>query len=702
MTANDADSVRNGLAGERSPFLRHGATQPVDWQPWGEAAFATARNENKPVLLDVGAVWCHWCHVMDHESYADEGTAALINELFVPVKVDRDERPDVDARYQRAVQLLTGQGGWPLTAFLTPSGDVYYGGTYFPPDERFGRPSFKRVLREVARVWSEEPDRATEAAEGIRTRLEQYARVEAEPGEPTAGLVTETLEELAHTFDFRYGGFGRAPKFPNAGALDLMLDHWLDTGEAWAKRIVVETLAAMARGGIHDQLGGGFHRYATDARWIIPHFEKMAYDNGVLQTTYARAHAATSDESFGDVARGIVDHYADVAPALVAAGGFPASQDADIGPDDDGDYWTWTRDEVERALDDPQLARAATLYFGLDDPGSAMHVDPSRHVLYRATDLNSLAVHIGTDATTAASLMGEARARLKAVRDGRARPYVDETLYTGWVALVAAGHLAAARYVGQPAARDAALRALDRVWDEAFDAQRGLVHRVGDPESGEMLDDQAYVAAALVDAFELTQRPEPLERARELVRIVLDRFRGPRSSGLFDRPTDARSAVASLEQPHLPIADSPMPGGNAMVALTMLRVAALTHDEVLGAEALSVLRAFAGSAPRLATGAATYIKAVAWATLPLTTVVVVDGDPPEASRLFQTALSTYRPRTVLRCVAADAVDPTRLPVELRAMVTADAPRAYVCAGRTCATPVADAGALRELLHTFRG
>jgi uncharacterized protein YyaL (SSP411 family) len=242
----------SALADSRSPFLRHGATQPVQWLPWGEAAFERAREENRPVLLDIGAVWCHWCHVMDRESYEDSKTAELINDMFVPVKVDRDERPDVDARYQRAVQMLTGQGGWPLTAFLLPDGQVFYGGTYFPPEEAHGRPSFRRVLTEVARVYREEPGRAREAANGIRSRLAEYATAEARAGEPDSAMVDEVIEELAGSFDFRYGGFGRAPKFPSAGALDLLIDRYLDDNTEWAQRMVVDTLTAMGRGGIHD------------------------------------------------------------------------------------------------------------------------------------------------------------------------------------------------------------------------------------------------------------------------------------------------------------------------------------------------------------------------------------------------------------------------------------------------------------------
>ncbi len=693
-------ALGNGLAGQRSPFLQHGAGQPVAWLPWGEAAFARARAQNRPVLLDIGAVWCHWCHVMDRESYEDAETARLINQLFIPVKVDRDERPDVDARYQRAVQLLTGQGGWPLTAFLTPDGEVYYGGTYFPPTDRFGRPSFRRVLAEVARVWAEERERAVEAARGIRERLEQYGDVESQKGELTPVLLAETIEELASSFDFRYGGFGRAPKFPNAGALDLMLDHWLDTGMDWARRIVVETLRAMGRGGIHDQIGGGFHRYATDASWIIPHFEKMAYDNGVLLATYARAAGSLDEPFFAEVADGIVRNYRDIAPALVNAGGFPASQDADYSPDDDGDYWTWTEREIEDALGDEPLARAVKLFYGLGDAASAMHLDPSRHVLFRALAMAELADQLGIDEAAATAQLEEARTRLEAARRHRPTPFVDETLYSGWTALVAAGHLAAGRFLGRARAAQAGLAALDRVLREGFQAGRGVVHRVDDAESGEFLEDQAWLAAALVDAFELTQAPAWLERAEDLARIVLERFQSD-SGGFLDRPRDARSTISILERPHLPIADAPAPSGNAVAALTLLRLAALTRDESYRDAGSNVLRAFAGSAPRLTTSAATYMKALAWATQPVTTVVIVDDAPADRSELLRAALVEHRPRAVVRWFSPSALEPTALPDELRAMVTAEHPCAYLCAGQTCAAPVADAAGLRELMRTFR-
>jgi hypothetical protein len=670
------------LAGARSPFLKHGAQQPVRWMPWSDAAFERARRENKPVLLDIGAVWCHWCHVMDRESYEDATTADLINQNFVAVKVDRDERPDVDARYQRAVQTLTGQGGWPLTAFLTPDGETYYGGTYFPPTDAYGRPSFKRVLGEVARIWREEPQRAREAVTSIQDRLRSYAEAEVESGAISSDIVVNTVEELANSFDFRYGGFGRAPKFPNSGALALLLDRYLETGTDWTRRIVVETLDAMARGGIYDQIGGGFHRYATDARWIIPHFEKMAYDNGPLLEVYARAYAVMHTPLYGEIVHGVVAHYEDVAADLLQEGGFPASQDADYSPHDDGDYWTWTHDELRAVLSAAEL-KAVAPHFGIEDPASAMHLDDRRHVLYRAEP-------------EAPELMATAIMKLKAARDRRPQPHVDTTVYTGWSALVASGFIAAARYCGHAAARGYALRTLERIWRDAFDDERAVTHRLGDREAGEYLEDQAFMLQALLDAFELTQQPQWLEHAGQLANLATRLYQDP-SGAYRDRPRDAAAPAAVLNDPHYPIADAPAPAGNAVMALGLLRLAALLSDDSLRERAETVLGAFAGSAARLTSAAATYVRAVAWFTSPVTSIVVVGEGPAESQPLFRSALQVYRPRAIIRYFEAGSIDVDRIAPELRAMITRSTPRAYVCAGTTCAAPVSDPDALRELL-----
>jgi uncharacterized protein YyaL (SSP411 family) len=690
------------LADSPSPFLRHGATQPVNWLPWSESAFARARRENRPVLLDIGAVWCHWCHVMDRESYEDPDTARLINETYIPIKVDRDERPDIDARYQRAVQALTGHGGWPLTAFLTPNGQVFYGGTYFPPADTHGRPSFRRVLQEVARVWREEEARAVEAAREIEVQLSELAQEEAAAGPVTAALVEGGVEGFTRLFDARHGGFGRAPKFPNPGALHLLLDRYLDDGAEPIHEMLNATLRGMARGGIYDQLGGGFHRYSVDARWLVPHFEKMAYDNGPLLEVYARAGSVLGDPEYRRVAEGIVAYYREVAPALAAAGGYPASQDADLGPDDDGGYWTWTRGEVEAALGgDERLARAAVLRYGLDDPGSEVHSTPGRHVLYLARG----AAELGEDEEEAAALLDEVARRLRAARDERPRPFVDESLYTGWAALVASGHLAAARYLGVEGAEESALRALERIWAEGFDASDGVAHRVGDGAAGGYLEDQALFAQALLDAFEWTQRGEHLERAGRVVEIMLRRYLEPESGALADRPSGEGDAVSPLATPHLPIIDAPAPSGNAVAALVLLRLAALVDAPEYRRHADTILQAFAGLAATEPTAVATYLRAVDWATAPVTTIVVVGrAEEEEGDAMLRTALAIYRPRTVVRRLEPGRVAPefVSLPPELSAALTMESPRAYLCVGESCAAPVATAEELRELLEGTRG
>jgi uncharacterized protein YyaL (SSP411 family) len=703
-----SESLSNRLAGSRSPFLLHGAHQPVAWQPWGAAAFELARTLDRPILLDIGAVWCHWCHVMDRESYEDSNTPHLINTLFVPVTVDRAESPDVDARYQRAVQVLVGQGGWPLTAFLTHDGTVFYGGTYFPPVDAHGRPSFARVLQEVNRVWTTQRSRALDAAKGIEEKLATYARAEIESGDIDPLLIDQTAEELARTFDFRYGGFGGAPKFPHAGALDLLLDVYLDDGTDWARRMVTETLDAMGRGGMYDQLGGGFHRYATDARWLIPHFEKMAYDNGVLLESYARA-AATFDSAFyREIVNGIVDHYVDIAPDLIARGGFPASQDADFSPADDGDYWTWTAQEVRDALGSEgttqsAFATAVISFFGIDDRASAMHENPERHVLYRAHTADTFAADLGlSPQETNRIIAKEAISKMKRVRDRRPRPFVDETLYAGWVCLVASGHLAAARYLGHREAGERAHRALKRVHDEAFRAGKGLLHRVGDEHSGTVLEDQAQAAVAYIDAYETLGDAVWLDRARDLLDIMESNFRD--DSGAFrDRPHDAPVIAAPLAAPQMTITDSPTPSGNGSAALALLRYAALTGDEARHERALEILRTFGSAGKRFGSAASTYLKALMWATRPVTKIVIVgDSRTGSGRELHDVALKKYRPRMAIRWVDVQESDAAALPTELAAMVNGDSPRAYVCVGRTCAAPTADPAELARVLDEFRG
>ncbi|MEK6768137.1 MAG: DUF255 domain-containing protein, partial [Gemmatimonadota bacterium] len=338
----------NRLANEASAYLTSAAHQPVHWHPWSDEAFARSLAEDKPILLDIGAVWCHWCHVMDGESYEDPDLAAFLNERFVCIKVDRDERPDVDSRYQRAVQTLTGQGGWPLTALLTPDGEVFYGGTYFPPDGRYGRPGFRAVLERVLETFHQQRDQVAATAKQVRDHLGQ-ALNEASRGDLSPALLSQAAEKMARLFDWRYGGFGTQPKFPHPAAVEFLLARWWDTGEPWLRELAEKTLSGMARGGVYDQIGGGFHRYSVDERWVVPHFEKMSYDNSELLKAYAHAYAALGNPLYREVAEGIVGWSFEVMCDR-ERGGFAASQDADVGLNDDGDYFTWTEDEARTAL----------------------------------------------------------------------------------------------------------------------------------------------------------------------------------------------------------------------------------------------------------------------------------------------------------------------------------------------------------------
>src|SRR5713226_8874928 len=379
--------TENRLARETSAYLRSAAHQPVQWLPWSAEAFARAKQEDKPVLLDVGAVWCHWCHVLDHESYDDPDVAKIINAHFVAIKVDRDERPDLDARYQHAISAMTGQGGWPLTAFLTPAGRVFFGGTYFPPVDAYGRPSFKRVLLSVAQYYR---DNRTEVDDAAGQLHRQLAALDGppRPGAVESTLLTAGIDSIRQAFDATHGGFGGAPKFPHPSTIELLLRQYARTREGAVLDMVTRTLQKMARGGIHDQLGGGFHRYATDEHWGVPHFEKMLYDNAGLLSNYLHAYQATGLTDLKEVAEDTAAFMADVLTDQ-RRGGFWGSQDADVHPGDDGSYFTWAPDEAKGVLSDDEFAVLAE-YYHLQGSGQ-MHEDPSRHVLFVDRDPDVIA-----------------------------------------------------------------------------------------------------------------------------------------------------------------------------------------------------------------------------------------------------------------------------------------------------------------------
>ncbi|HEU4648565.1 MAG TPA: thioredoxin domain-containing protein [Gemmatimonadales bacterium] len=675
----------NRLGSATSAYLQSAAHQPIHWYPWTAEAFAAARTADKPVLLDIGAVWCHWCHVMDGESYEDPAVADYLNEHFICIKVDRDERPDVDARYQRAVQLLTHQGGWPLTAFLTPEGQVFFGGTYFPPDGHSGRPGFRSVLASVLDAYRAKRPQVEAQALAIRRVLDGQLD-EGLSGELSPGLLAQATELMLRVFDPVHGGFGRQPKFPHPAAIRFLLTRWADEGRPEVRAAIDRTLEGMGRGGIYDQLGGGFHRYSVDAEWIVPHFEKMAYDNSELLKAYLDAYAAFGTEEYADVARGIVRWVREV--LADPAGGYGASQDADVGLDDDGDYFTWTRDEAAAVLAPEELEVAAAYY----DIGTAgeMHHNPAKNVLYIAAPLHTIAVRLDVSDARVSELLASAQAKLRAARERRPAPFVDRTRYANWNAMMASAMLQAGAVLNDEWARAHALATLVRLRAENPEPD-AIAHTPGGV--GALLDDQVQVAAAALDAYEATGDLDWLRWAERLMDRVWRDYRDPDAGGLFDRALAASESDGEglLPARVKPVEDTPTPSANGVAASVYARLAELGGDTRWAERADAVLRAFAGRAAELGLHAATYLSALDWRLNPPTHFAVVgDGADPVADQMHRAALAAFAPRRAVQRLAAADLEQRTLPPALAAMVRrGPGPAGFACRGTACSAPAPD-------------
>src|SRR2546427_1407942 len=423
------ESRPNRLAKETSTYLKGASHQPVDWYPWGEEAFRRAKELDRPILLDIGATWRHWCHVIDRESYEDPDLAKIINEHFVAVKVDRDERPDIDARYQQAVGTIAGQGGWPLTGFLTSDGKAFYGGTYFPPKDTHGRPGFRRVLLAMAEYYRTNRADTLREADALHQALAEGRKPLVEEGFANEAMLKESVDSLRGQFDPVNGGISGQQKFPHPGTMEWVMARYRRTREEGLRTIVTRTLTSMGRGGVYDHVGRGFHRYSTDPRWIVPHFEKMLYDNAGLLANYVHAWQLTKDPAYRDTAEGILAWTEEVLSDR-ARGGYFASQDADVGPDDDGDYFTWTLDELKAAVNADE-ARVLAVYFEVATRGE-MHHDPNKNVLFVDQEPDAIAKSIGISSDRVRDLIASGKRKLKIARDKRPMPAVEHTIFASW------------------------------------------------------------------------------------------------------------------------------------------------------------------------------------------------------------------------------------------------------------------------------
>lgn len=691
---------------------------------WGEAAFDRAAREDKPILLDIGAVWCHWCHVMDRESYEDANTARIINEHFVAVKVDRDERPDVDSRYQAAVSAISGQGGWPLTAFLTPEGKPYFGGTYFPPEDRHGRPSFQRVILTMAEAFEKRRSEVDESALSVMTAIEQNESFSGRAGNPGLELFEKMVFSALRAIDIRHGGFGSQPKFPHSSALDLLIDAasrpsptpvglqgvgTISMHDA-ARRSVLVTLDKMAKGGVYDQLAGGFHRYSVDEQWIIPHFEKMAYDNSELLKNYVHAYQTFAEAEQARVAKGIIS-WMDGWLSDREQGGFYASQDADFSLEDDGDYFTWTRDEAAEALTPEELA-IASVYYDIGEIGD-MHHNVAKNVLHIKLGLDVIARKAGMTQQAAASLLESARKKLFAARQRRPAPYIDRTVYTGWNGLCISAYLTAARVLDLPDARAFAIKSLDRVLAAAWDSQAGLARVVVYGESevpaervAAILDDYLFLGHAALDAWEATGKMRYFDAALQLMEAAIDNFYDTEGHGFFDTPAPAADErrLGALTARRKPLQDSPTPAANPTAAALLLRLEALNSRADYIVLARQTLEAFAGVVEHFGLYASSYALALQRLLRPPVQVCVIGEDAVavemEAAALRRFAVNKSVVR--LKRLQLGAQPSDMLPPALQATLphlppTGDESFAVVCSGNSCHPPVTSPEDLRTLL-----
>jgi uncharacterized protein YyaL (SSP411 family) len=685
----DGDRPTNRLADEASPYLLQHAHNPVDWYPWGDEAFERARREDKPVLVSIGYAACHWCHVMERESFEDPETAALMNERFVSVKVDREERPDVDAVYMDAVQALTGRGGWPLTAFLTPEGKPFYAGTYYPNEDRHGLPSFRRILTAIAETWRERRDE-------VETQGQRLVEAISRPGlgvsedALTADLLAEAFTSLRRAFDPRWGGFGGAPKFPQPMTLEFLLRAHL-SGRPEALDMLTTTLDRMAAGGVYDQVGGGFHRYAVDERWHVPHFEKMLYDNAQLLRVYTRAWQVTGRETYRRVALETGDYL--LREMRQADGGFSSSQDAD-SEGIEGAFFVWTYDDLA-ALTGPAVAAA----FGAMPAGNW---EGGTNVLWRPHPVETVADELGVDEETLRADVDDARARLFEERERRVRPATDDKALAAWNGLAIAALAEAGRAFGREpfvaAAGEAAAFVLGALREDEGRLLRSW--RAGRPGPRAFADDHALLADGLLTLYETTFDLRWFVAARELCDELLRSFRDPDGGGFFQTAADAQALVLRPKE----LFDNAVPSGNSAAAAVLLRMARLTGDDDYETAAVSALGVVRGAMAQAPTGFGHALCALD-AHLASSVEVAIVGDPASAATVAlvrEVTSERFLPNHVLAVAAPDDAEAAATVPLLADRPQLDgSPTAYVCERFACQLPVTEPAALAAQLATLR-
>ncbi|MCZ6677193.1 MAG: thioredoxin domain-containing protein [Candidatus Poribacteria bacterium] len=685
---SDTPKHTNQLINETSPYLLQHAHNPVDWYPWGEEALERARREDKPILMSIGYAACHWCHVMEHESFENEEIAAIMNEHFINIKVDREERPDLDEIYMNAVQVLTGAGGWPMTMFLTPELKPFYGGTYFPPDNRYGRPGFPRVLVGVSEAYRERREAVAKQADQITENLNRMGQMEAHGHSLTTDLLDRAYQENRSRFDARYGGFGEAPKFPPSMGLLLLLRHWRRTDNLNALEMVETTLEKMARGGMYDQLGGGFHRYSVDDRWLVPHFEKMLYDNALLTVTYLEAYQATKKPFYRQIATETLDY---ILREMVdaEAGGFYSTQDAD-SEGVEGKFFVWMPDEVE-ALLGMENAKIFCEYYDVTEQGNFEH----KNILHVQTPQDIFAKKLRMDEQAVEAILLEGKQKLLEARERRIKPGLDDKILTSWNGLMIRSMAMGYQITGDERYREAAEKSARFILTTLSQDNGRLLrtHREGKSHLNAYLEDYAYFVAGLINLYEATFDPQWLKEAQRLNQIMIEQFWDDVNGSFFFTSKDHESLIVRSKSAY----DGATPSGASMAVHNLLRLDKLLNQPDLREKAEIALQVYYHQMESAPSGSAQLLCELDFLlSTPKEIAVVGQRNSDDTQAALASIHSHFVPNKVL-ALASGADETDFIPLLQGKTQIDDKATIYVCENYTCKMPTTDLTKLEELL-----
>ena len=683
QTTGTVHEHTNSLIREKSPYLLQHAHNPVDWMAWGEEAFAKARQENKPIFLSIGYSTCHWCHVMERESFESEKVAAVLNAHFVSIKVDREERPDVDKIYMTFVQAVSGQGGWPLNVFITPDLKPFYGGTYWPPESKYGRPSFLQVLEQVGKLWQTRQADIKESAEDFHSKLQGFtAQQQTNASMLTPAILHSAVAHFKEEYDPRHGGFGNAPKFPRPSQPIFLLREAVRFGDTNAIEMVLNTCDKMAAGGMHDQLGGGFARYSVDAQWLVPHFEKMLYDNAQLLNLYLDAYLVSGNPKYADTARKIIAYV--LRDMTHPEGGFYSAEDAD-SEGKEGKFYCWTKAELAKLLS-PEEFNVAVSYFGITDEGNFVdHSDPEP-----LPNQNVLSVVHPNLTEGDRLLLASAERKMFEARSKRARPHLDDKVLASWNGMMLGALARAYAVLGDQSYRTAAEKNLHFLQSKLWDAQpKTLYHRWrdGERDNAQLLDDYANVLGGVIDLYEATLEPKHLEFALQIAEQMMARFYDPKEGG-FWQSAGSKDLILRIKEDY----DGAEPSGNSVASLALLRLGAICDRKDFRDAAEKTLRLFAERMEKLPQAVPHFLIALDYMLdEPRRVVLVGDSKDAKAHELHRAAHSVYQPNKVVLGNTG--------PVEefARTLPTKDAPVVFLCTGTACQPPTKDPAKVREML-----